>query len=211
MTRRLKNRSGFNISFKRLLLLSNSFLGKDNIIHAMILQDDKKRSENKWNSFLEKNYYFLFRSLENDSLSLENFHSQNRVTRGGKSCKERIRYTRDGFRSSKERWILEIPRGGRRERNGRVASFLPDDARDTRVALFRWRVPPRVISIRDESRGFTQSRDEKTPIPCSWKFLNDWREFYLFKMKQKTKINERKEPLQLISLYMKIPKRVKTG
>lgn len=30
-------------------------------------------------------------------------------------------------------------------------------------------------------------------------------------MKQKTKINERKEPLQLISLYMKIPKRVKTG
>lgn len=118
MTRRLKNRSGFNISFKRLLLLSNSFLGKDNIIHAMILQDDKKRSENKWNSFLEKNYYFLFRSLENDSLSLENFHSQNRVTRGGKSCKERIRYTRDGFRSSKERWILEIPRVNTRREKG---------------------------------------------------------------------------------------------
>lgn len=30
---------------------------------------------------------------------------------------------------------------------GRVASFLPDDARDTRVVLFRWRV----ISVRDES------------------------------------------------------------
>lgn len=107
--------------------------------------------------------------------------------------------------------FLAWTHGGRRERNGRVASFLPDDARDTRVALFRWRVPPRVISVCDESRGFTQSRDEKTRIPCSWKFLNDWREFYLFKMKQKTKINERKEPLQLISLYMKIPKRVKTG
>lgn len=35
---------------------------------------------------------------------------------------------------------------GERE-GGRVASFLPDDARDTRVVLFRWRV----ISVRDES------------------------------------------------------------
>lgn len=33
-----------------------------------------------------------------------------------------------------------------RER-GFVASFSPDDARDTRVVLFRWRVPPRVISV----------------------------------------------------------------